>query len=260
MEGAGTRTFAPVALSTRHSVTGRWVAIVVIALVVAIAKPWAGSQSADPDATGGQPGGRPSDAEGSLLTPMPTPTVRIGSVEPAVSAFCLDPGGWRLASIELWRDQTIRVWRALEPAAAIGPDDPTIPVIVVVSEGLPELGWCAPVIENDLPSRSATVKAWRRMASGSVSIRLDRSRPTDADSSFGALYGPPATPAIGAARAIPPDSESAGADAGGSPNPLPAPTDSWVDGIYVFRYGTAEGFEVWFAVQVELRPRTGQGS
>lgn len=256
-EGGGGRAFAPVALAHGRPAAGRWLMIAAIFLLVAIAKPWGGSESAGGGGrNGGLPGGSPSFAASARALVTASPTVRPGAVEAAVSAICLDPGGWRVASIELWRDQTIRVWRAIDPAAtATGPDDPTIPVIVVVSEGLPELGWCAPVVEDHPAILPARLEAWRRTASGSAVIGLVRSRPVSGNSPFGALYAPPAVPATPAA---PTDPESVEAHVRGSSEPVQAPLHSWLDGTYVFRYSTAAGVEAWFAIHVELRARTGQ--
>ncbi len=256
-EGSGGRAFAPAALSRGRPAAGRWLIIAATLLLVAIAKPWGGSESTGGGGrSGGLPGESPSSPADATELATPSPTVRPGAVEAAVSAICLDPGGWRVASIELWRDQMIRVWRALDPAAtATSPDDPTIPLIVIVSEGLPEVGWCAPVIDDDPVVLSARVEAWRRTAPGSAVIGLVRSRPTSGNSAFGALYGPPAT---ATSPAAPTDSEGAVADIDGSPGAAPAPLHSWLDGTYVFRYSTAAGVEAWFAIQVELRARTGQ--
>ena len=256
-EGSGGRAFAPVVLAHGRPAAERWLTVAAIFVLVAIAKPWGGVESAgEGGRSGGLPGESPSSSASAPVLVTASPTVWPGAVEAAVSAICLDPGGWRFASIELWRDQTIRVWRAIDPVAtATGPDDPTIPLIVVVSEGLPELGWCAPVVEDDPAIVSARVDAWRRTASGSAVIRLVRSHPPNGNSPFGALYGPPPSPAT---LAAPTDPESGGADVNGSSAPAQTPLHSWLDGTYVFRYGTAAGVEAWFAVQVELRPRTGQ--
>lgn len=256
-EGSGGRAFTPVALSHGRPAAGRWLMIAATLLLVAIVKPWGGPGTADEGGRGGELAGRSPNASPNAPTLVtPSPTGRPGAVEAAVSAICLDPGSWRVASIELWRDQTIRVWRAIDPArTATGPDDPTIPVIVVVSEGLPELGWCAPVVEEHPAILSARVDAWRRTASGSVAIRLVGSHPPDGNSPFGALYGPPPSPAIFAA---PTDPESVVANGKGSLAPAQASLHSWLDGTYVFRYGSAAGVEAWFAVQVELRSRTGR--
>jgi len=217
-------TFAPIKLTAARPPIGRWLTVAVIGLVVAIAKPWAADQP-----SAGEAGGLAAAVErygGSSRSPVPT--LAPDSAGPLVAAFCLDPESWRVATIERWRDQTIRVWRAIEPLAiASGPNDARIPVFPIVSEGVTELGWCAPVVGPDRPVGLATVEAWQRTPTGSVAIRTTSTRPTGIGLSFGGLYLPPG----------PPD------------------TELWADGVYVFRYHEPAGRERWFAVEVERRPK-----
>jgi len=218
--------FVPVALSSRRPPIGRWVAIVAIALVALIAKPWAVSD-------------RPTPGEGGARRDHSTPTVRpdVAAVpSPSdgagalVASFCLDPGSWLVASVERWRDQRIKVWRALEPAAsARGPGDPTIPLVSFVSEGLTELGWCAPVIGTERPAAPVDVTVWRRTGGVASTLTVVSSRPLSGHSAFGDLYRPPSL--LASSR-------------GGT----------WSAGTYVFRYRENDGRVRWFAVEVEIRP------
>ena len=219
------RTFAPTRLESARPPVGMWLAVTLIALGVALVKPWAAG------APGGQPD-RAAAAAGADVRSRPSavPSVRPDSAGPLVALFCLDPQSWRVATIERWRDQTIRVWRAIDPiASAAGPDDPRIPVFPIVSEGVTELGWCAPVIGLDRPEGAAAMEAWRRTPGGSVAIRTTSTRATGVGMSFGGLYLPPGDGDV----------------------------DLWPDGGYVFRHHEPTGRERWFGVEVELRPSTG---
>ena len=119
---------------------GRWLAILLTCLGVAIVKPWPATwtrveEAADPVASG---------AERRSPAPPPASTGPLGTT-PAATSICMDPPSWRLATVERWRDQTIRVWRAIEPISiAAGPDDDRVPITSLVTEGVIELGWCAP--------------------------------------------------------------------------------------------------------------------
>ncbi len=220
------RTFVPTKLESARPPIGLWLAATVMALGVAFLKPWAGEAPAQPLVDALAPVGGSSIEPG----PTPLPTLRPDSAGPLVAQFCLDPFSWRVATIERWRDQTIRVWRAIDPIArATDPDDPAIPVFPISSEGVEELGWCAPVIGSERPQGVATIDAWRRLAAGPEALELTATRATGAGASFGSLYLPPAL------------------DDGAI----------WADGEYVFRHREATGRERWFAVDVELRPRTG---
>jgi hypothetical protein len=215
--------FAPTRLASTRPPVGMWLAVTLIALVAAFVKPWAGEPSGVPS------GGRPSASPAAMPSrAVSLATVRPDSAGPLVTLFCLDPQSWRIATVERWRNQTIRVWRAIEPAdAASGPDDATIPVFPVVSEGVTELGWCAPVTGPDRPVGVATMDVWRRTAAGPVSIRTKNAMPTGVGTSFGGLYLPPGT----------------------------TETEVWADGAYVFRHRERTGRDRWFAVEVELRPK-----
>jgi hypothetical protein len=222
------RTFAPTRLESARPPVGTWLAVMVVALAIAVVKPWATEppRSASAGAVGE---GRAVTGAAVDAGPSPVPTVRPDSAGPLVAAFCLDPQSWRLATVERWRDQTIRVWRAIEPAsAATDPDDPRIPVFPIVSEGVTELGWCAPVVGPDRPDGVAPMHVWRRTAAGPVAIPTRNTRSADVESSFGGLYRPPG----------------------------PAGTEVWADGTYVFEHRALTGRERWFAVEVELRAST----
>jgi hypothetical protein len=223
------RTFAPTRLESARPPVGTWLAVTVVALSIALLKPWASEPPRSPSGAAVAEGRAVTGATGGS-GPTPVPTLRPDSAGPQVAMFCLDPQSWRLATVERWRDQTIRVWRAIEPASvAADPADARIPVFPIVSEGVTALGWCAPVVGADRPDGPATVDVWRLTAAGPVVIRTRNASAADVESSFGGLYRPPGAAAAGV----------------------------WADGTYVFRHRERTGRERWFAVEVELRASTG---
>jgi hypothetical protein len=221
-----TGAIAPVAVAGGQPPIWRWIALVVIAVALAIAKPWA---ALEPPAGSGHarvvaatPSPTPS------LTPAPTP--RQDTAGPLVAAFCTDPTRWLVASTEHWQGQAVRVWRALDPApSADGPDDPTIPIVPVVSEALDLLGWCAPVVGPDRPVDQAFVEVWLRTPGrAATQLALAQALPPGEPSAFGLLYAAPGAAGGGAVR-------SGGPGAARSPVPS-APAAVWAAGQYVFHY------------------------
>ncbi len=221
-------TFKPVALTDRRPPIERWLVVAGMVLVIVVVKPW---QAAEPAAGGAAAGTGRGGASRVSDHPVPSPSSTDSPANLAVAAFCLRPGSWLVASVERWRDQRIRVWRALVPASsARGPDDPSIPIVPVVSEGLTVLGWCAPVSGPDSPTAPVEVSVWLRGADGAAPITVDSSRPAADRSANGELYRPP----------------------GRGPSSRAA---SWSAGTYVFRYREHDGRERWFAIAVEIRAR-----
>jgi hypothetical protein len=231
MDGAGPAhgNFAPVSLSGRRPPIERWAVIATVILVVVVAKPW--QSPGDSAATGG-----PTTPPRRTAEPGPGASPSAGD-DPAalrVAAFCLNTRSWLVASVERTvghtGDQRIHVWRVIEPGkSAISPNDPAIPEIPIVSEGLTELGWCAPIAGDEEPSVPVELSTWLRTPGGAARIALDSSRPATDRTPYGAMYRPP----------------------GKGPSSRPA---FWPDGTYVFRYGEADGRERWFAIDVETRP------
>ena len=236
--GAG-GAIAPVGVPGGQPHIGRWVALVVIAIALAVAKPWAGLE---PPAARVVP---PPPTASPTATPEPTP--RQDTAGPLVAAFCTDPTRWLVASTEHWRGQAVRVWRALDPATAVGgPDDPTIPVVPVVSEALDLLGWCAPVVGPDRPVDQASVEVWLRTTDGAVPVHLVQALPPGDPSAFGAMYAPPKSAVAVNGASVAPRPE-------GSPAPS-APAAVWGPGQYVFHYQRAGGIDRWFAIDIEILP------
>jgi hypothetical protein len=230
--------FAPAALTSDHPPAGRWILLIAIGLAIAVIKPWDAMRPEDGRSASADAGAAPTMADevpatAGTRSTDPAASIPPTSAGPLVAAFCLDPASWLVASVEVWRDQTVRVWRSLEPAtAATGPDDPTIPVIPIVSEGVQQLGWCAPVVGAERPVGVATMDVWRVTAAGPVPAPMARSRPEGAASGFGALYAPPPARPERAAH-----------------------LDAWPDGRFIFRHRSGDGRERWFAIELEQRAR-----
>jgi hypothetical protein len=228
-DGPAHGSFAPVGLTNRRPPIERWAVTAIVILVVLVAKPW---QSAE-DHVGAGPTAPPR------ATVQPTVTAASDGLDDSaarsVAAFCLSTRSWLLASVERTvghaGDQRIHVWRVLEPApAADGPDDPTIPTVSIVSEGLIELGWCAPTSGDERPSVPVSMTTWVRTptADQAVRITLDSSRPKSDTTPYGAIYRPP----------------------GKGPS---SKATAWPNGTYIFRYREADDRQRWFAIDVETR-------
>jgi hypothetical protein len=156
--------------------------IVIVLVVVAILKPWAAGTA--------QPTGllAVGSASPAAITPIPTED---RTVEGLAIPICLGTGGWRVATLETWRTQDVRVWRAIEPiAAATGPLDPAIPSVPIVAVELTALGWCAPAYGPDMPVGPASVTAWTVRGIEAVPLQLRQVRPADGVTPIAALYVP----------------------------------------------------------------------
>lgn len=230
MDGDGPThgNFAPVQLTDRRPPIERWVVLGAIILVVVLGKPWQSSTSSS---------GAPVTAEAprsAAPEAIASPSAGDDPGALRVAAFCLNTRAWLVASVERTvghaGDQRIHVWRVLDPAtAASGPDDSAIPIVSIVSEGLTELGWCAPIVGDEMPSQPVDLSIWLRAPTGARPITLDSSQPVTDRTPYGAMYRPP----------------------GRGPSSKAA---QWPDGTYVFRYGEGDGRQRWFAIDVETRP------
>jgi hypothetical protein len=196
-------------------------AVGVAFLAIVLVKPWGligvrGEAPAEPLAAV-----RQASATAAAARPASSPTAS----EQAVAAICLDPGTWRTATIEQWHpDQTVRVWRAVDPHPATGPTDPSIERIPAVGEAIPAIGFCAPVAGPDRPVGPAEIDAWQVVGDVATPVRLRVMAPLGAVSGLGALFAPP----INA-------------------------TDGWPAGVYVFRHTVLDSQVArWFAVEVRI--------
>ena len=172
--GRDARIVVPVAPGGGGGRIARWVVVAAVLVAVAVVKPWGGSGGRAAPQGGGASSpravaGAPAASSGASEAPAANDII-----DPDVTLACLDPGSWRVASVEAYAAQTIRVWRALEPGPASGPADPSIPYVLVVSEGVTELGWCAPVAGSDRPTGGTTVAAWSVIGGSPRDLHLVR--------------------------------------------------------------------------------------
>jgi hypothetical protein len=199
-------------------------------ILVAIVKPWGI----------GEPAAVVPARQAIVPTTVPTavPTIDL-SANGLAAPICLGTGGWRVASLEAWRTQDVRVWRAIEPVVdATGPLDPTIPSVPIVAVRLVALGWCAPAYGDGRPAGPATVTAWHVRDRIATELALHQVQPASGATPIAALYIPltrcpePSTcdPLL--------------------PQPVAA---SWSTGRVVFRYAD-EGLarSHWFGADIEI--------
>lgn len=210
------------------------VALLAVAVLVglAILKPWG---AGNPEATAAP---RPINSVAVVVTPAPTEDLTAGGL---AAPICLGTGAWRVATLERWRTQDVRVWRAIEPVAnASGPTDPSIPSVPVVAVELTGLGWCAPSYGPDTPDGPATVTAWFIQGGVASELLLHQVRPAEGTTPIAALYVPLTRcpePTVCAPLL---------------PELVPGP---WVTGRVVFRYvDEGAGRTAWFAAEVEILP------
>jgi hypothetical protein len=204
---------------------------IVFLVLIALVKPW---PSLDRPQTAATPVFPAADPAPPTPTAAPTPT----DPAAAVADICLGPGSWRIASIERWHDQTIRVWQAIQPAHASGPDDGAIPIVPAIASEVWALGFCAPVAGPGRPAGPATVTVWRRAAGPPTRIALAQWVPRRPPSPFGQLF---AAPMLEGAKSCPVRSEEP---------QEPRKPPGWPAGTYVFRYAEADREPVWFGVEV----------
>lgn len=220
---------------------GLTVAAGVVALVVGLAvlKPW-----------GPDPGRQPAVAPAppALATeppppapPAPRPTADL-SPEGVAGPVCLGPSGWRIASLETWRDRDVRVWRAIEPlAGATGPLDPAIPTVPVVGFEIEALGWCAPAFGPGRPGGPERVAGWAVVNGVAQALELRRVLPESGTTHLAALYVPrsPCLPQDPCPSTEP-----------GEPGASDQP---WAPGRIVFRYeDIGSGAVLWLGADIVL--------
>ena len=244
--------FSAAAVTTDRPHIGQWLAVVLIAVALVVVKPWDDPASSGDGADDAADAGPSRAGAGVVTTALPDIVETATAAE--VAGFCLNPTVWLVATVELWRDHTIRVWRYVEPSmTATGPDDPAIPVMEVVSEGATELGWCAPIAGAGRPGDDSEITAWAGAPARPFALEERRIRPAGAGSPLGAMYAPTADAETGVGAvgsdaptevAIPP-----------SASPPDIEPEVWADGRYVIRLGDGAATTRWFAIDLQTRAR-----
>jgi hypothetical protein len=251
----GPRTAGPPTIQLGRA--GRPPGILALAIVVFVAiafvKPW-------PQAARPGPQAEPPRPVPAVATPQPT-------ADPlaALRSNCEEPLGWRAYSVERWTDQTLRIWRSLQPAtSAVDATDTGIPVIPL-GPAVELVGYCSPWDGAERPPAESRLTAWSVQPHDGAArvepIELDLVAPRPA-SVLGALFGSPATGAVAASpppTSVPaepsdrpsPQSVPTGRPTGG-PGPSAAPSSGaaiWPSGHFVFEL-SAPGWHRWWAVDI----------
>jgi hypothetical protein len=214
---------------------GLSIAAGLVALVIGLAvlKPWAPGST---DAPAAVPAAVP---RGPTPTAAATPRPTSDSPEGLAGPVCLGASSWRIASLETWRNQDVRVWRAVEPMVdATGPLDPAIPTVPVVGLEIGALGWCAPAYGRERPVGPALVEGWIVIDGAADELELRQVLPVRGITPLAALYHPIAPCALGTTCAP------------GETRPVP---QRWETGRVVFRYADrGAAATVWFGADIQL--------
>lgn len=222
----------PVRPGNDPSLTPLATAVILVGLVgLAVLKPW----GEPPEPPRGQRPALTAAVETIPASVAPTPLSARDLAEP----ICLGAGAWRVASLERWRTQDVRVWRAIEPVpTARGPLDPAIPSAPIVAVELLALGWCAPAYGPASPVGPSLVSAWAVADGVATPLSLVVVQPPGMETPLAALYQlrAPCLPRV----PCPPDFTRPS-------------SEPWRAGRVVFRYEDVGAGRVgWFAAEVEL--------
>jgi hypothetical protein len=211
------------------------VALVLVFLALAYAKPWAGPEPAGAGAGAG-PGTASRPTQASV---EPTPTTTPGPSQDPTAAFCIGPTGWLVFDVDRWRDSTIRSWRAFVPAHDRPADPAALPVVPVPAEAVLELGYCAPSQGDDPPPAGATLALWELEPDGSTRpMALPERRLPAAPTSSGIVLAPPT-----------------------GPGERPAVGASWPSGRFLFGLrDPRSSWSRWWVVEVSILPIEGPAS
>lgn len=174
--------------------------LVVIAIALAVLKPWQGPQPRREPTTAAATAGtratpaltaRPTATPGPSPSPSPSPDPAIREARSRLQ--CKSPSGWRIVTIE---ESSTRRTRTMFPSIVMeaqGPGDPTIDGQQLFAAGLLAVGVCVPGTErDDVTAALARVSLWRLLPDGSAE-EMGTLEPVDsALATLGeAYYAPP---------------------------------------------------------------------
>jgi hypothetical protein len=219
------RVRAPASADRLSLLTG----LVGLIVALAILKPW------------GDLGLAPSAPPRVFATATPAPSAEPTEITPEGLAdpICLGAGSWQIASLETWRTQDVRVWRALEPSLdAVDPLDPDIPVVPIIAIDVRAVGFCAPSFGPDKPVGPASLTAWWVNDGEALQLGLLQVLPEEGVTPMAGLYRPvfrcPTLVSCGSAGDR-------------------ARSMQWPTGRVVFRYtDEGTGRVAWFAVDLQV--------
>ena len=196
------------------------VAVAVLLVLVAVAKPWVGTGAGPPEASGS-----PRTAVAGVSAGPPTASA--AGVETA-SALCESPDGWRIVADDVAFGRAIRSWLvATVEYSDVPPVRSTIPLTVVVSNAVDRLGFCLPASMADPTAVGWSATLWQ----------------FDAGAADPTLWRP-------AARLVPPPG-SLGAIA----DPLDSSASGWPPGRYVLETRFAGSVnEAWLGFVIRPSP------
>jgi hypothetical protein len=217
------------------SAMGLAVGVVVVALAVAIVKPWASA-----DAVRTAPETRVVTQSGPQVGPAVVPSTDADRA--IASEMCLEPSSWRLFAAERWPDRVARRWVHVVPVAgASGPADPRIPLISEPSLAVMSVGYCAPVSGPERPPSAVSTTIYR-LRHGS------------------AADDPLAWDVIRPPRVLPTLDESSLGGAWASPGSTAASATGWADATIVLRIAAArpgaEDYTRWFGAVIDVGSAT----
>jgi hypothetical protein len=197
--------------------------LVIGAIALAWLKPWGGTTPVHVQ------NGLAGFAVATQAPPTDDPVIHAAILR----ELCNQPADWRLISMETSALGDTRTMYGISPAAASGPDDPSIPTARVYASRLFGIGVCSPHAgaNPDLPSPVEGVTIWFAPPTGS---------PTQMDQ--GPILDTPLNN-LGEAYFGPPRTETDPQIAGNS-NP------TWPAGHYAVQIdrGDANGMTLWFAL------------
>jgi hypothetical protein len=131
----------PIRESLDHSrATFDLVAIIVVLVVVAILKPWAGGSEARPG-TAARP--NVANALADPGTPAMTLPVATATAEPDAMT-CLNDPSQHVVMVERSPGNVVRTWVVTPTGKGTGPTDPALPRVALFPEHLVGLGICSP--------------------------------------------------------------------------------------------------------------------